>query len=197
MSALCASESAGLSQANSPTSLHVSQRAPHPLSRLRDFKWCHPHHVGCRRNRNSHFSCHPFACGLLKGQRPPPRGPATAGSATYHGLCPARSVQVARAEAPGKALGDQDLEPRNGRCRHCLHLQVVPVGMGFGFLAVTASSGFAQGPQMDILMPRSQLLLKGFQSLKEGVAVELTFKKSPPDWNLFVSRPWWGMLYWE
>lgn len=50
---------------------------------------------------------------------------------------------------------------------------------------------------MDVLMPQSQLLLKGFQSLKEGVAVELTFKKSPPAWNLFVSRPWWGILYWE
>lgn len=46
-------------------------------------------------------------------------------------------------------------------------------------------------------MPLSQLFRVGFQSLKEGVAVELAFKKSLWAQKLFRSWLWWGILCWE
>lgn len=46
-------------------------------------------------------------------------------------------------------------------------------------------------------MPLSQLFRVGFQSLKEGVAVELAFKKSLWAQKIFRSWLWWGILCWE
>lgn len=126
----------------------------------------------------------PLCLWTSQGQQPPNQGPGATGSAAYHGLSRLPCVWVA---APRKVLEDVDLVPRSHSCRPCKHLQVVTMGMGFSFLAMTSRPGFAQDPQVDVFVLQSQLLMKGFQSLKEGVAVELTFKKS--------LRAWWGILY--
>lgn len=47
----------------------------------------------------------------------------------------------------------------------------------FSFLSTT--TGVTLGLQVDVFEPQSQLHTEGFQSLKEGDAVELTFQKSP------------------
>uniref|UniRef100_A0A4W2F6D2 Protein lin-28 homolog A n=1 Tax=Bos indicus x Bos taurus TaxID=30522 RepID=A0A4W2F6D2_BOBOX len=52
------------------------------------------------------------------------------------------------------------------------------VRMGFGFLSMTASAGVALDPPVDVFVQQSKLHMEGFRSLKEGEAVEFTFKKS-------------------
>ncbi|XP_047654770.1 protein lin-28 homolog A-like [Phacochoerus africanus] len=52
------------------------------------------------------------------------------------------------------------------------------VRMGFGFLFMTARAGVALGPPVDVFVHQSKLRMEGFRSLKEGEAVEFTFKKS-------------------
>lgn len=50
--------------------------------------------------------------------------------------------------------------------------------MGFSFLSVTACAGVTLAPPPGGLVHQSKLHLQGFQSLKEGEAVEFTSKKS-------------------
>ncbi|XP_024615916.1 LOW QUALITY PROTEIN: protein lin-28 homolog A-like [Neophocaena asiaeorientalis asiaeorientalis] len=54
------------------------------------------------------------------------------------------------------------------------------VCMGFGFLPMTACAGVALEPPVavDVFVHQSKLHMEGFRSLKEGEAVEFTFKKS-------------------
>ena len=52
------------------------------------------------------------------------------------------------------------------------------VHMGFGFLSMTARAGVALDPPVDVFVHQSKLHMEGFRSLKEGEAVEFTFKKS-------------------
>ncbi|XP_015340257.1 protein lin-28 homolog A [Marmota marmota marmota] len=52
------------------------------------------------------------------------------------------------------------------------------VRMGFGFLSMTARAGVALDPPVDVFVHQSKLHMEGFRSLKEGEAVEFTFKKS-------------------
>ncbi|XP_066495048.1 protein lin-28 homolog A [Tiliqua scincoides] len=52
------------------------------------------------------------------------------------------------------------------------------VRMGFGFLAMTAREGVALDAPVDVFVHQSKLHMEGFRSLKEGEAVEFTFKKS-------------------
>ncbi|XP_070620364.1 protein lin-28 homolog A isoform X3 [Erythrolamprus reginae] len=52
------------------------------------------------------------------------------------------------------------------------------VRMGFGFLSMTAKEGAALESPVDVFVHQSKLHMEGFRSLKEGEAVEFTFKKS-------------------
>ncbi|XP_028835094.1 protein lin-28 homolog A [Denticeps clupeoides] len=52
------------------------------------------------------------------------------------------------------------------------------VRMGFGFLSMTSREGVALDTPLDVFVHQSKLHMEGFRSLKEGEAVEFTFKKS-------------------
>ncbi|XP_077577821.1 protein lin-28 homolog A [Stigmatopora nigra] len=52
------------------------------------------------------------------------------------------------------------------------------VRMGFGFLAMTSRDGVLLDEPVDVFVHQSKLHMEGFRSLKEGEAVEFTFKKS-------------------
>uniref|UniRef100_A0A8V0Z477 Protein lin-28 homolog A n=1 Tax=Gallus gallus TaxID=9031 RepID=A0A8V0Z477_CHICK len=52
------------------------------------------------------------------------------------------------------------------------------VRMGFGFLSMTAKGGAMLDSPVDVFVHQSKLHMEGFRSLKEGEAVEFTFKKS-------------------
>ena len=65
------------------------------------------------------------------------------------------------------------------------------VPMGFGFLSMTACAGVALDPPVDVFVHQSKLHMEGFRSLKEGEAVEFTFKKSAKGLeSLRVTGPW-------
>uniref|UniRef100_A0A4W5PWU5 Protein lin-28 homolog A n=1 Tax=Hucho hucho TaxID=62062 RepID=A0A4W5PWU5_9TELE len=52
------------------------------------------------------------------------------------------------------------------------------VRMGFGFLSMTNREGVPLESPVDVFVHQSKLHMEGFRSLKEGEAVEFTFKKS-------------------
>ncbi|XP_077430885.1 protein lin-28 homolog A [Vanacampus margaritifer] len=52
------------------------------------------------------------------------------------------------------------------------------VRMGFGFLSMTSRDGVQLDEPVDVFVHQSKLHMDGFRSLKEGEAVEFTFKKS-------------------
>ncbi|XP_066573836.1 protein lin-28 homolog A isoform X1 [Amia ocellicauda] len=52
------------------------------------------------------------------------------------------------------------------------------VRMGFGFLSMTSREGTPLEAPVDVFVHQSKLHMEGFRSLKEGEAVEFTFKKS-------------------
>jgi len=52
------------------------------------------------------------------------------------------------------------------------------VRMGFGFLSMTNREGVPLEAPVDVFVHQSKLHMEGFRSLKEGEAVEFTFKKS-------------------
>ncbi|KAJ3608843.1 hypothetical protein NHX12_023373 [Muraenolepis orangiensis] len=52
------------------------------------------------------------------------------------------------------------------------------VRMGFGFLSMTSRDGTPLDEPVDVFVHQSKLHMEGFRSLKEGEAVEFTFKKS-------------------
>uniref|UniRef100_A0A8C8DRA7 Enoyl-[acyl-carrier-protein] reductase, mitochondrial n=1 Tax=Oryzias sinensis TaxID=183150 RepID=A0A8C8DRA7_9TELE len=52
------------------------------------------------------------------------------------------------------------------------------VRMGFGFLSMTKREGVPLDEPVDVFVHQSKLHMEGFRSLKEGEAVEFTYKKS-------------------
>ncbi|KAK2921405.1 hypothetical protein Q8A73_000890 [Channa argus] len=52
------------------------------------------------------------------------------------------------------------------------------VRMGFGFLSMSSRDGVPLEPPLDVFVHQSNLHMEGFRSLREGEAVEFTFKKS-------------------
>uniref|UniRef100_A0A672YUG3 Lin-28 homolog A (C. elegans) n=1 Tax=Sphaeramia orbicularis TaxID=375764 RepID=A0A672YUG3_9TELE len=52
------------------------------------------------------------------------------------------------------------------------------VRMGFGFLSMSSRDGAPLDPPLDVFVHQSKLHMEGFRSLREGEAVEFTFKKS-------------------
>ncbi|KAM3596448.1 uncharacterized protein V6R79_014657 [Siganus canaliculatus] len=52
------------------------------------------------------------------------------------------------------------------------------VRMGFGFLSMSCRDGVPQEEPLDVFVHQSKLFMEGFRSLREGEAVEFTFKKS-------------------
>ncbi|XP_047461506.1 protein lin-28 homolog A-like isoform X1 [Mugil cephalus] len=52
------------------------------------------------------------------------------------------------------------------------------VRMGFGFLSMSSRDGAPLQQPLDVFVHQSKLHMEGFRSLREGEAVEFTFKKS-------------------
>jgi protein lin-28 len=89
--------------------------------------------------------------------------------------CWAKAAEKAPEEAPvdvARAAEEPQLLPGAGICKW------FNVGMGFGFLSVTARAGVALCPPVDVFEYQSKLHMEGFRSLNEGYAVEFTLKKS-------------------
>ncbi|XP_042296409.1 protein lin-28 homolog A [Sceloporus undulatus] len=81
--------------------------------------------------------------------------------------------QEGEAEPSGPEEGGQPLPLRGaGICKW------FNVRMGFGFLSMTTKEGAALEAPVDVFVHQSKLHMEGFRSLKEGEAVEFTFKKS-------------------
>ncbi|KAM7330343.1 hypothetical protein ACRRTK_011956 [Alexandromys fortis] len=91
----------------------------------------------------------------------------------FAGGC-AKAVKKAPKEAPADAARAAD-EPQ------LLHGAYIckwfNVRMGFDFLSMTARAGVTLDPLVDVFVHQSKLHMEGFRSLKEGEAVEFTFKK--------------------
>ena len=105
--------------------------------------------------------------------RPGARG--RSGSADCHELCVKPAVcrwpEEAQEDA-ARAAEEPQLLRGAGICTW------FNVRMGFGFLPMTARAGVAFDPPVDVFVHQSKLHMEGFRSLKEGEAVEFTFKKS-------------------
>ncbi|XP_021790756.1 protein lin-28 homolog A [Papio anubis] len=87
----------------------------------------------------------------------------------------AKAAEEAPEEAPedaARAADEPQLLHGAGICKW------FNVRMGFGFLSMTARAGVALDPPVDVFVHQSKLHMEGFRSLKEGEAVEFTFKKS-------------------
>ncbi|KAF3833616.1 hypothetical protein F7725_024820 [Dissostichus mawsoni] len=73
----------------------------------------------------------------------------------------------------GSGCGDeeekQEVDLSSGVCKW------FNVRLGFGFLTMSSRDGV---PQQDVFVHQSKLHMEGFRSLREGEAVEFTFKKS-------------------
>ncbi|XP_071060865.1 protein lin-28 homolog A [Pseudochaenichthys georgianus] len=73
----------------------------------------------------------------------------------------------------GSGCGDeeekQEVDLGSGICKW------FNVRLGFGFLAMSSRDGV---PQQDVFVHQSKLHMEGFRSLREGEAVDFTFKKS-------------------
>ncbi|KAI4818159.1 hypothetical protein KUCAC02_011519 [Chaenocephalus aceratus] len=73
----------------------------------------------------------------------------------------------------GSGCGDeeekQEVDLGSGVCKW------FNVRLGFGFLAMSSRDGV---PQQDVFVHQSKLHMEGFRSLREGEAVDFTFKKS-------------------
>nr|XP_002758696.1 protein lin-28 homolog A-like [Callithrix jacchus] len=92
----------------------------------------------------------------------------------FAGGC-AKAAEEAPKEAPedvARAMDKPQLLHGAGICKW------FNVRMGFGFLSMTASTGVALDPAVDVFMHQSKLHMEGFRSLKKDEAVEFTFKKS-------------------
>ncbi|XP_008835038.1 protein lin-28 homolog A [Nannospalax galili] len=92
----------------------------------------------------------------------------------FAGGC-AKAAEKAPEEAPvdaARAADEPQLLHGAGICKW------FNVRMGFGFLSMTARAGVALDPPVDVFVHQSKLHMEGFRSLKEGEAVEFTFKKS-------------------
>ncbi|KAG1961081.1 protein lin-28 B [Pimephales promelas] len=64
------------------------------------------------------------------------------------------------------------------------------VRMGFGFLSMTHREDICLDPPVDVFVHQSKLHMEGFRSLKEGEAVEFTFKRSSKGLeSLWVTGP--------
>ncbi|XP_019720887.1 protein lin-28 homolog A [Hippocampus comes] len=75
-------------------------------------------------------------------------------------------------EGPGAAEDDSQPLRGLGSCKW------FNVRMGFGFLSMTSRDGVTLDEPVDVFVHQSKLHMDGFRSLKEGEAVEFTFKKS-------------------
>ncbi|XP_036991666.2 protein lin-28 homolog A [Artibeus jamaicensis] len=89
----------------------------------------------------------------------------------FAGGC-AKAPEEAPADAAAAAAEEPQLLHGAGICKW------FNVRMGFGFLSMTARAGVALDPPVDVFVHQSKLHMEGFRSLKEGEAVEFTFKKS-------------------
>ncbi|XP_043116820.1 protein lin-28 homolog A-like [Puntigrus tetrazona] len=88
-------------------------------------------------------------------------------STQHHGL-----FSLDRTGGPRKGVGSPQILAGSGYCKW------FNVRMGFGFISMTSSEGKPVDPPLDVFVHQSKLHMEGFRSLKEGEAVEFTFKKS-------------------
>ncbi|XP_069559943.1 protein lin-28 homolog A [Brachyistius frenatus] len=84
--------------------------------------------------------------------------------------------------AEGVCKPEEDEEPSNEEDSQSFHGEGVckwfNVRMGFGFLSMTNREGVPLDEPVDVFVHQSKLHMEGFRSLKEGEAVEFTFKNS-------------------
>ncbi|XP_059772012.1 protein lin-28 homolog A-like [Balaenoptera ricei] len=121
----------------------------------------------------------PFDSGLLWGQQPADQGSgATRAQPTALSSVSDQQFAGVGAEAQedaARAAEEPQLLRGAGICTW------FNVRVGFGFLPMTARAGVALDPptpRVDVFVHQSKLHMEGFRSLKEGEAVEFTFKKS-------------------
>ncbi|TDH04465.1 hypothetical protein EPR50_G00152910 [Perca flavescens] len=79
---------------------------------------------------------------------------------------------MAEAGCPQSQEQDAALSRGSGRCKW------FNMRLGFGFLSMSSRDGAALEPPLDVFVHQSKLHMEGFRSLREGEAVEFTFKKS-------------------
>nr|XP_021140834.1 protein lin-28 homolog A [Columba livia] len=91
-----------------------------------------------------------------------------------------RSVGLSPGEKPGEEpVGDSPKAENESQPLHGSGIcKWFNVRMGFGFLSMTAKGGATLDSPVDVFVHQSKLHMEGFRSLKEGEAVEFTFKKS-------------------
>ncbi|CAL8298292.1 unnamed protein product [Lota lota] len=75
-------------------------------------------------------------------------------------------------ENPLQTTRDERVSHGSGVCKW------FNVRMGFGFLSMTTRDGTLLDEPVDVFVHQSKLHMEGFRSLKEGEAVEFSFKKS-------------------
>lgn len=130
-------------------------------------------------------SSHPSASKLLWGQQPPDLGPGAWGSGNDHGLCVKAAVYKCLHQ--GARGGKGTSLPRAAEELQLLYNAGVckwfKVRIGFSFLSLTTCPHLGRAwrtysPPVEVFVHQSRLHLEDFQSLKEGEAVEFTYKKS-------------------
>ncbi|PWA20632.1 protein lin-28 homolog A isoform X1 [Gambusia affinis] len=89
---------------------------------------------------------------------------------------------VSNQEFPGVCKTEGDEGPSTEEDTQSFHgvgvCKWFNVRMGFGFLSMTNREGVPLDEPVDVFVHQSKLHMEGFRSLKEGEAVEFTFKKS-------------------
>ncbi|XP_014022707.1 protein lin-28 homolog A isoform X1 [Salmo salar] len=89
---------------------------------------------------------------------------------------------VSNQEFPGVCKTEEDEAPSTEEDSESFHgvgvCKWFNVRMGFGFLSMTNREGVPLESPVDVFVHQSKLHMEGFRSLKEGEAVEFTFKKS-------------------
>ncbi|CAL8396901.1 protein lin-28 homolog A [Gadus morhua] len=81
-------------------------------------------------------------------------------------------AQTEEEDASGSEEGALQVSHGSGACKW------FNVRMGFGFLSMTTRDGTPLDEPVDVFVHQSKLHMEGFRSLKEGEAVEFSFKKS-------------------
>uniref|UniRef100_UPI0037E82E45 protein lin-28 homolog A-like n=1 Tax=Semicossyphus pulcher TaxID=241346 RepID=UPI0037E82E45 len=78
----------------------------------------------------------------------------------------------------GWARSEEEQEEEEGLPRGSGVCKWFNVRMGFGFLSMSSRDGAPLQEPLDVFVHQSKLHMEGFRSLREGEAVEFTFKKS-------------------
>ncbi|XP_056153920.1 protein lin-28 homolog A-like [Lampris incognitus] len=93
------------------------------------------------------------------------------------GTGPGKRVLPLHSDLCGRKPGLEE-EEEGGSSRGSGACKWFNARMGFGFLSMSSRDGEPLDAPVDVFVHQSKLHMEGFRSLKEGEAVEFTFKKS-------------------